>query len=143
MKRSASAAWFGDLRTGDGTLMSHSGALDQVPYTYANRFEQSPGTNPEELLAAAHASCFAMAVCAALVKAGHSPRRLSTQAVVSFELVEGRWTVLGSHLELRAAVADLDAERFGELVGDAKESCPISRALRVPITLDARLDERR
>jgi osmotically inducible protein OsmC len=143
MKRSASAVWFGDLRTGDGTLMSHSGALDHTPYTFATRFENSPGTNPEELLAGAHAACFTMAVAAGLTKAGFTPERLSTQAVVSLEQVEGVWTITTSHLEMRAKVADLDAERFAAIAADAKANCPVSRVLRAEITLDAQLDLRR
>jgi osmotically inducible protein OsmC len=143
MKRSASALWLGDLRTGDGTLMSHSGLLDHAPYTWANRFENSPGTNPEELLAGAHAACYTMAVCAALNKAGFVATRISTQAVVSFEQVEGVWTITRSHLELRAAVPDIGAQQFAELTLDAKNSCPVSRVLRAQITLDAQLDTRR
>ena len=143
MKRSASASWFGNLRTGDGQLMTHSGALDRVPYSFATRFENSPGTNPEELLAASHAACFTMAVCAALTKAGFVPSRLSTQAVVSFDSVEGAWSITGSHLELRAAVPVITAEVFAELATTAKATCPISRALSVPVTLDAQLDLRR
>jgi osmotically inducible protein OsmC len=143
MQRSASAAWFGELRTGDGVLMSHSGALDQTPYTFATRFENSPGTNPEELLAAAHAACYTMATAAALAKAGFRPQRLSTQAVVSFEQVEGAWTITTSHLEIRGTVPDIDAARFVEIATDAKGSCPVSRVLRATITLDAQLDSRR
>lgn len=143
MERSASALWLGDLRTGDGTLMSHSGLLDHTPYTWANRFENSPGTNPEELLAGAHAACFTMAVCAALNKAGFASTRLSTQAVVSFEQVAGAWTITRSHLELRAAVADITAEQFAGLALEAKSNCPVSRVLRAEITLDAQLDTRR
>src|SRR4029077_20472629 len=109
MKRSASAVWFSDLRTGDGSLTTHSGALDQAPYSFANRFEEAPGTNPEELIAAAHAGCYTMAVCAALTRSGHTPTRLSTQAVVSLEQVQGSWTITASHLEMRAAVPNISA----------------------------------
>ena len=143
MKRSAAAVWFGDLRTGDGSLTTHSGALDQVPYSFANRFEDAPGTNPEELIAAAHAGCFTMAVCAALSRNGFKPTRLSTQAVVSLEQLEGTWTISASHLEMRAAVPEISAERFAEIAADAKINCPVSRALKVHITMDAQLDARR
>ena len=139
MKRSASAVWFGDLRTGDGSLTTHSGALEQTPYSFANRFEEAPGTNPEELIAAAHAGCYTMAVCAALSRAGFKPTRLSTQAVVSLEQIDGSWTISASHLELRAAVPDITAERFAAIAADAKVNCPVSRALKMPITLDAQL----
>ncbi len=140
MKRSASAVWFGDLRTGDGSLTTHSGALDQAPYSFANRFEEAPGTNPEELIAAAHAGCYTMAVCAALTRSGFKPVRLSTQAVVSLEQVQGSWTITASHLEMRAAVPKLSAEQFATIAADAKVNCPVSRVLKVQITLDAQLE---
>lgn len=143
MQRSASAVWFGDLRTGDGSLTTHSGALEQAPYSFANRFEDAPGTNPEELIAAAHAGCYTMAVCAALSRNGFKPTRLSTQAVVSLEQLDGSWTITASHLEMRAAVPDLAAERFAEIAADAKVNCPVSRALKVQITLDAQLESGR
>jgi lipoyl-dependent peroxiredoxin len=143
MQRSASAVWFGDLRTGDGTLTTHSGALEQVPYSFATRFEQAPGTNPEELIGAAHAGCYTMAVCAALSRGGFRPTRLSTQAVVSLEQVAGSWTITASHLELRATVPDITAERLAEIATDAKENCPVSRLLKAKITLDARLESAR
>lgn len=140
MKRSASAVWFGDLRTGDGALSTHSGALDQAPYSFANRFEDSPGTNPEELIAAAHAGCYTMAVCAALTRAGFKPRRLQTQAVVTLEQAAGSWTITASHLEMRAAVPKVSAEQFAIVAADAKLNCPVSRLLKAEITLDARLE---
>jgi len=143
MKRSAAAVWFDDLRTGDGSLTTHSGALDRIPYSYANRFENSPGTNPEELIAAAHAGCFTMAVCAALGRAGFRPARLATQAVMDLDQVDGLWTLTASHLELRAVVPDISAERFAAIAEDARITCPVSRALKVEITMDARLDTSR
>ena len=143
MKRSASAVWFGAARTGDGMLMSHSGALDRVPYQYASRYTANPGTSPEELLAAAHAMCFTMTLCAALSDAGLEPERLATQALVSFAAVNGLWTITSSHLEIRAAVSDLDAGALADYALAAKDNSPITRALRVPVTLDAQLDLRR
>jgi len=139
MRRSAAAVWFGDLRTGDGSLTTHSGALEQAPYSFANRFEESPGTNPEELLAAAHAGCFTMAVCAALTRAGFKPVKLSTQAVVNLEQREGSWAITASHLEMRARVPDIPAEQFATIAADAKANCPVSRALKIAITMDAQL----
>ncbi len=120
--------------------MSHSGALDRVPYVYASRFTANPGTSPEELLAAAHASCFTLTLCTALSLAGLAPTRISTQAAVSFVEVAGHWSIGAVHLEVRAAVPDLDAGEFANHALAAKESSPITRALRVPVTLDARLD---
>jgi lipoyl-dependent peroxiredoxin len=143
VKRSASAVWFGTARTGDGMMMSHSGALDRVPYQYASRFTSNPGTSPEELLAAAHAMCFTMTLCAALSDAGLEPARVATQALVSFSAVNGVWSITSSHLEVRAAVSDLDAGAFADYALAAKNNCPISRALSVPVTLDAQLDLRR
>jgi lipoyl-dependent peroxiredoxin len=135
MKRTAAALWFGDLKTGDGSLTTHSGALEQTPYTFAQRFGEAPGTNPEELIAAAHAGCFTMAVCAALTREGLKPTRLST-----LEQVEGAWTLTASHLEMRAAVPGITPERFAQVAADAKANCPVSRALNLKITLDAQLD---
>lgn len=132
--------WFGAARTGDGMIMSHSGALDRVPYVLASRFTANPGTSPEELLAAAHASCFTVTLCTVLSRAGLAPERIATQAVVSFIEVEGSWSISASHLEVRAAVPDLDAGAFADFALSAKDSSLITRALRVPVTLDARLD---
>ena len=143
MKRSAAALWFGDLRTGDGTLTTHSGALEQTPYAFVSRFEESPGTNPEELIAAAHAGCFTMAVCAALTREGFRATRLSTQCVISLEQVEGAWTISASHLEMRAAIPEVSVARFAEIAADAKSNCPVSRLLRAAITLDAQLEPER
>ncbi len=123
--------------------MSHSGALDRVPYQYASRFTANPGTSPEELLAAAHAMCFTMTLCTALSDAGLEPERLATQALVTFTAVDGVWSITSSHLEVRAAVSDLDAGALADYALAAKSNCPISRALRVPVTLDAQLDLRR
>ena len=143
MKRTAAALWFGDLKTGDGSLTTHSGALEQTPYTFAQRFGEAPGTNPEELIAAAHAGCFTMAVCAQLTREGLKPTRLSTQAAVILEQVEGAWTLTASHLELRAVVPGITAERFAEVAAAAKANCPVSRALNLKITLDAQLEAAR
>jgi lipoyl-dependent peroxiredoxin len=140
VKRTASAVWFGAVRTGDGSIMSHSGALDRVPYVYASRFSANPGTSPEELLAAAHASCFTLTLCTALSQAGLAPTRISTQALVNFTETAGTWSISAVHLEVRAAVADVDAAEFAELALGAKNSSPITRALQVPVTLDAKLD---
>jgi len=140
MQRSAAAVWFGDLRTGEGSLTTHSGALEQTPYTFASRFERTAGTNPEELIAAAHAGCFTMAVCAALTRGGFAPQRLSTQATLSLEQVAGAWTITASHLEMRATVADISAERFAEIAQEAKANCPVSRVLNLAITMDAQLE---
>jgi osmotically inducible protein OsmC len=120
--------------------MSHSGTLDRVPYVYASRFAANPGTSPEELLAAAHASCFTLTLSIALTRAGLTPKRISTQAVVSFTEASGVWSISASHLEVRAAVADIDAAEFADIALEAKKHSPLTRALQIPVTLDARLD---
>src|ERR1700689_4903403 len=102
MKGSASAIWSGDLKGGHGALATHSGVLKETPYSFATRFEGTPGTNPEELIAAAHAGCFTMALAASLGAAGFSPKRLATQATVTLEQVAGNWTISRVHLENEA-----------------------------------------
>ena len=142
MKKDASAVWLGDLRTGDGTLRSGSGLLDNTPYAWASRFENTPGTTPEELVAGAHAACFTMALCTTLNHAGFHVTRLSTHAVVSFEQQDGRWSVTRSDLEVVGRVPGIDVVRFAEIAEDAKANCPISRLLRAEISLQSSLDVR-
>ena len=140
MKRNASATWSGDLKQGKGTLSTDSGVLKDAPYGFGSRFESQSGTNPEELIAAAHAGCFTMALSAALGQAGFRPQALTTRAGVSFEQVDGAWTVTESKLELVARVPGIAREKFAEIANDAKIKCPISRLLNTRITLDARLE---
>jgi len=139
MKRTASAIWSGDLKSGHGALATHSGVLKETPYSFATRFESVAGTNPEELIAAAHAGCFTMALSMSLGRAGFTPKRLATQASVSLEQVSGNWTITGVHLENEAWVPGIAAEKFQQLAADAKANCPISRLLRAEISLNARL----
>ena len=143
MDRKGSAVWEGTIREGKGSVSTESGVLAATPYSFTSRFEHGAGTNPEELLGAAHAGCFTMAVCAALTRAGLKPTRLSTQAAVILEQVEGAWTLTASHLEMRAVVPGITAERFAEVTADAKVNCPVSRALNLKITLDAQLEATR
>jgi osmotically inducible protein OsmC len=140
MKRTASAIWSGDLKSGHGALATHSGVLKDTPYSFATRFEAAHGTNPEELIAAAHAGCFTMALSASLGKAGFTPKRLATQATVSLELVGGNWTVTTVHLENEAWVPGISAQQFAQIATDAKANCPISRLLRAEISLNAKLE---
>ncbi|HEY3729667.1 MAG TPA: OsmC family protein [Steroidobacteraceae bacterium] len=140
MKRTASAIWSGDLKSGHGALATHSGVLKDTPYSFATRFEAQPGTNPEELIAAAHAGCFTMALSASLGAAGFTPKRLATQAAVTLELVGGNWTISKVHLENEAWVPGISAERFAQIAGDAKANCPVSRLLRAEISLHAKLE---
>ena len=140
MKRTASAVWQGSLKTGKGTLTSPGGALKNTEYSFGSRFESGAGTNPEELIAAAHSGCFAMALSAELGKAGFTPDRLEVTAEVSLDNVPpAGWTVTASHLILAAKIPGIDDAKFQELAGKAKAGCPISRLLNANITLTAKL----
>lgn len=140
MKRTASAVWHGDLKRGNGALATKSGVLMNTPYSFVTRFENEPGTNPEELLAAAHAGCFTMALAAELTRAGFQPTRMATQAIVSLEQVGGQWTITAVHLENEAWVPGIDAARFQEIAVGAKAGCPVSRLFKADITLSAKLE---
>jgi lipoyl-dependent peroxiredoxin len=140
MKRTASARWRGDLKQGTGTISTQSGTLKDTAYSFAARFESGTGTNPEELIAAAHAGCFTMALAAALGRAGFAPEELSTQAAVTLEQVQGNWTISAIHLDLNGRVPGIERAKFDELAADAKANCPVSRVLNASITLDARLE---
>lgn len=140
MKSTASAVWEGGLKDGKGKLSSGSGAFSDSPYTFAKRFEGAgAGTTPEELIAAAHSGCFAMATSGELNKAGFTPTRLSVKATVTLEPVDGMPTVSTSALELEAVIPGIDDAKFQELAAAAKAGCPISRLLHTNITLTAKL----
>lgn len=139
MKRTASAIWNGDLKQGQGTLSTQGGVLNKTPYSFATRFEQGAGTNPEELIAAAHAGCFTMQLSAFLAQAGFIAEELSTNATLTFEQVDGNFTITKIHLDLTGKVLGIDAAKFEEIAGDAKAKCPVSRALKAEITLSAKL----
>jgi osmotically inducible protein OsmC len=140
MKRSASAVWSGDLKSGKGAISTQSGVLKDTQYSFGTRFENGVGTNPEELIAAAHAGCFTMAVSAALGGAGFKADKLSTNAVVTLEQVAGNWTVTTVDLQLAAKIAGIDKAKFDEITAGAKANCPISRLLNAKITMDAKLE---
>jgi osmotically inducible protein OsmC len=134
MKRTANAHWTGNLKEGKGELTSQSTTLNKTQYSFKTRFEDGVGTNPEELLAAAHAGCFTMAVSAALTKAGITPGDLETNAILDLDMVGLK--VTGIHLELKGSVINgVSAEQFQQVAEGAKEGCIISKALSVPITL--------
>ncbi len=135
MKRTASAHWEGTLREGNGTLSTQSTVLDKTQYSFKTRFEDGIGTNPEELVAAAHAGCFTMSIAAQLSQKGFTPTALDTNAIVSMEGL----AVTGIHLETKASVPNLSASDFAAIAADAKTNCIISKILSVPITLDAQL----
>ncbi len=140
MKRTASAVWQGSLKEGKGTLSAPGGALKNTEYSFGSRFASGAGTNPEELIAAAHAGCFAMALSAALAEAGFTPERLESTAELNFENVPPKgWTITASHLVMSAKVPGIDAAKFAEIAAKAKAGCPVSRVLNATITLDAKL----
>jgi osmotically inducible protein OsmC len=137
--RSAEAVWNGDLMEGNGRMSSGSGAFEG-PYSFKSRMEEGPGTNPEELIGAAHAGCFSMALSGVLSEAGHPPNRIRTDARVSFEKQNGGWAITGVELSTEGEVPGIDESAFAEHANTAKENCPVSRALAgVEITLNASL----
>jgi osmotically inducible protein OsmC len=141
MIRKASAVWRGTGRDGTGELTSPSGVLSDTPYSYKTRFEDTPGTNPEELIAAAHAGCFSMALAFALQQAGFTPDELRTEAAVSLEPAPGGgFAITRSALTLRAKIPGIDAAKFQALAKGAEQTCPVSKALNAEIALDAQLD---
>jgi len=139
MKRSASAVWKGGLQEGKGAVSTESGVLSAAPYTFKMRFENESGTNPEELVAAAHAACFSMALSLFLGQAGMTAESIDTKATVTLEKVGDAFTVTSSHLETSVKIPNADRAKFQEAAEGAKAGCPISRLLNTKITLDAKL----
>lgn len=141
MKRQASARWQGDLKTGNGTITSDSGVLSATQYSFGTRFENGKGTNPEELIAAAHAGCYSMALSMILGKAGYTADSIETQATVSLDQVEGGFAITGVHLDVTATVPNASTADFADAANSAKEGCPISKVLNATITLAAKLSD--
>ena len=140
MERKAKAVWQGTGKDGEGKLSSDSGVLSSKPYSFKTRFENEKGTNPEELIAAAHASCFTMALAFQLTGVGKPADSLDTSAVVSIEQVEGGFKISSSALTLKAKVPGLSKDEFMKLAETAKANCPVSKVLNAAITLDATLE---
>ena len=140
MQRSAQAQWRGDLKSGAGTISTASGTLSQTPYSFHSRFEQGKGTNPEELLAAAHAGCFTMAVSAQLAQAGLKADSLNTTCTITLDKTDGGFGITESHLELKAKIPGATKEAFEKATEAAKSGCPVSKLYNTKITLDARLE---
>lgn len=140
IKRSASATWSGGLKDGKGSISTESGVLKDNPYGFASRFEGVPGTNPEELIGAAHAGCFTMALSLILGEAGLTAERMDTKAVVSLESSDAGFSIPAIHLTLRARIPGADEKTFLELAQKAKANCPVSKLLNADITLDATLE---
>ena len=140
MQRKASAVWQGGLKDGTGTLSADSGVLAQTPYSFQTRFESTPGTNPEELLAAAHAGCFTMALSGQLGNAGMTAERLETTATITIEKVGDGFSITKSHLDLVARVPGADRAKFDAAVKAAETGCPVSKLFKAEISVNARLD---
>ncbi len=140
MKRTASAVWQGDLKSGKGALTTESGVLSGTAYSFTTRFGDGKGTNPEELIAAAHAGCFTMALSAQLTTAGIPPERLSTTANLTMEKLEKGWTITTIHLEVKAKIPGAARAAFDAAAAEAKANCPVSRVLNAKITMDAALE---
>ena len=149
MQRKASAVWKGGLKDGKGTVSSASGVLSNTPYSFTTRFENAPGTNPEELIAAAHAACFSMALSAQLGGANLTPESVNTSATLTMEKLEAGWAITAVHLDVVAKVPGASAEAFkipgvdqatfDRLAGAAKAGCPVSKLFNATITMDAKL----
>jgi len=139
MKRSGSAIWQGDLKTGKGRISSQSGVLDEAQYGFNTRFEDGPGTNPEELIGAAHAGCFSMALSNIMGESGAVPDEIATKATVTLEQKDGGFAITKVHLDVTAKVPGMSEADFQDAAGKAKAGCPVSKLLNAEITMDARL----
>ncbi len=139
MKRSASAVWKGGLQDGKGTVSSDSGVLSNTPYTFKMRFENEKGTNPEELVAAAHAACFSMALSLFLGQAGMTAQSIETRATVSLDQVDGGFSITSAHLQTTVRIPNANKAAFEKAAETAKSGCPISKLLNTKITMDANL----
>lgn len=141
MQRTASAVWIGSLKDGKGTISTQTGVLSETPYSFATRFENGKGTNPEELIAAAHAGCFSMALSAQLGTMNYTPHSIHTTATLTFEKLEAGWTISKMHLDVSARIPGISAAAFESAAASAKANCPVSRVLRADITMTASLEQ--
>jgi osmotically inducible protein OsmC len=140
MQRKASAVWKGGLKDGKGTVSATSGVLNNTPYSFATRFENTPGTNPEELIAAAHAACFSMALSGQLGGANLTAENISTTATLTMEKLDSGWAITAVHLDVSARVPKADAAAFNKAAENAKSGCPVSKVLKANITMSAKLE---
>jgi osmotically inducible protein OsmC len=140
MKTHGSAVWHGGIKDGKGAISTQSGALKEYPYGFSSRFEGKPGTNPEELIGAAHAGCFTMALSLILGEAGLKADRMETRADVTLDKVDDGYAITTVHLTLKAKIPGAEQAKFEELAGKAKAGCPVSKLLKAEITLDATLE---
>jgi len=139
MIKKASAVWKGGLRDGGGTISTETGVLKEAPYGFTARFEDGPGTNPEELLGAAHAGCFSMALALMLGEAGLTAQKIETHAAVTLEKLAGGYAITASHLSVVATIPGADAAVFQDIANKAKTGCPVSKLFKATITMDASL----
>jgi osmotically inducible protein OsmC len=139
MQRTGTAHWAGGLKDGKGTVSTQSGVLKQTQYSFSTRFENGVGTNPEELIAAAHAGCFSMALSAQLGNAGMTAETIDTTATVTLDKVEGGFGITTVHLDVKAKIPGADKAKFDEAAQNAKQGCPVSKVLNATITMDAQL----
>ena len=139
MKRTASAHWAGGLKEGKGSVSTQSGVLNNTQYSFSTRFENGVGTNPEELIAAAHAGCFSMALSAELGKMGLTPGSIETNAILTLDKTEAGFTITAVHLDVSAKIPGADQKKFDEAAQNAKKGCPVSRVLNANITMRAQL----
>jgi osmotically inducible protein OsmC len=140
MKRHASAEWKGGIRDGKGTISTQSGVLSATQYSFSARFEDGIGTNPEELIAAAHAGCFSMALSGQLGNAGLTAESINTTATVTLDKKDGGFAITAVHLEVRAKIPGADEQAFETAANNAKAGCPVSKVLNAEITMDAKLE---
>ena len=140
MKRKASAVWNGGLKDGKGTISTDSGVLSNSQYSFGTRFEEGKGTNPEELIGAAHAGCFSMALSAQLGEAGIKPERIETTATVTLDKSDGGFAITAVRLEVRAKIPGADPQAFEKAANNAKTGCPVSKLFKAPITLETKLE---
>jgi lipoyl-dependent peroxiredoxin len=140
MRRKASAVWKGGLKDGKGTISTDSGVLSDTQYSFSSRFEEGKGTNPEELIAAAHAGCFSMALSGQLAQAGLTAERINTTATVRLEKTESGFEITSVHLDVAAKVPGADQQSFDTAAKNAEAGCPVSKVLKAEITMEARLE---
>ncbi|MGE5204047.1 MAG: OsmC family peroxiredoxin [Chlamydiota bacterium] len=140
MQRKASAEWKGSLKEGSGAVSSSSGVFSKTPFSFGTRFGDQPGTNPEELIAAAHAGCFSMALSAQLGGAGLTPDSIKTNATLTMEKLDSGWTITAIHLDVVGKVPGADAAAFQQAADAAKAGCPVSKVLNAKITMNAKLE---
>jgi lipoyl-dependent peroxiredoxin len=140
MQRKASAVWKGGLKDGKGSLSAPGGVLNNTQYSFSTRFENAAGTNPEELIAAAHAGCFSMALSAQLGGANLTPESISTNVTLTMEKLDSGWTITASHLDVVGKVPGADAAAFQKYAESAEKGCPVSKVLNAKITMNAKLE---